>query len=96
MFLYFIALIIQAMIERTVRHSMEQDTIEAIPIYPEHRLAYHPTTAKIIEHFDDVSVSRLMEGDTLVSEFKDSLNATQISVLALLGMKEQEFWQRVQ
>lgn len=95
MFLYFVALIIQALIERTVRHSMEQNTIEAIPIYPEHRLAYHPTTAKIVDRFDDVSVSRLMEGERLINEFKDSLNSTQLSVLSLLGMSEKEYWQRV-
>lgn len=95
MFLYFVALIIQALIERTVRHSMEENTIEAIPIYPEHRLAYQPTTAKIIDRFQDVSVCRLMNGEKMVNEFRDPLNHTQLSVLTLLGMSEQEYWQRV-
>lgn len=95
MFLYFVALIIQALIERAVRHSMEKNTIDAIPIYPEHRLAYHPTTAKIVDRFQDVSVCRLMEATRMVNEFHDPLNPTQLSVLALLGMSEQEYWQRV-
>ena len=95
MFLYFVALIIQAMIERTVRHSMEKNTIDAIPIYPEHRLAYHPTTAKIVDRFQDVSVCRLMDAKGIVNEFRDPLNPTQLSVLELLGMSEQEYWQRV-
>ena len=95
MFLYFVALIIQAMIERTVRHSMEKNTIDAIPIYPEHRLAYHPTTAKIVDRFQDVSVCRLMDEKGIVNEFRDPLNPTQLSVLELLGMSEQEYWQRV-
>ena len=95
MFLYFVALIIQAMIERTVRQSMEKNTIDAIPIYPEHRLAYHPTTAKIVDRFQDVSVCRLMDAKGVVNEFPDPLNPTQLSVLELLGMSEQEYWQRV-
>ena len=95
MFLYFVALIIHAMIERTVRHSMEKNTIDAIPIYPEHRLAYHPTTAKIVDRFQDVSVCRLMDAKGIVNEFQDPLNPTQLSVLELLGMSEQEYWQRV-
>ena len=53
-------------------------------------------TAKIIDRFDGVSVCRLMDGETLVNEIKDSLNPTQLSVLTLLGMSEQEYWQRVQ
>lgn len=95
MFLYFVALIIQAMIERTVRQSMEKNTIDAIPIYPEHRLAYHPTRAKIIDRFHDVSVCRLMDAKKGVNELQDQMNPTQLSVLELLGMIEQEYWQRV-
>jgi transposase len=95
MFLYFVALIIQALIERAVRHSMEENTIEAIPIYPEHRLAYHPTTAKIVDRFQEVSVCRLMEGKKMVNEFHDPLDPTQLSVLTLLGMSEKEYWQHV-
>jgi len=36
---FFIALMIQSLIQRTVRHSMSDNLIEVIPIYPEHRLA---------------------------------------------------------
>jgi len=95
MFLFFIALILQALIEREVRHAMSDNTIEAIPIYPEHRLAYHPTTAKIFDRFHDVSVCRLMKGDTLVNEFRDELNAVQLSVLELLGMSTADYWRCV-
>lgn len=95
MFLFFIALIIQAVIEREVRRNMNDNTIEAIPVYPEHRLAYHPTTAKIFDRFHDVSVCRLMEGEKLLSEFRDELNEVQLSVLKLLGMNAADYWHRV-
>lgn len=96
MFLYFIALIVQAVIERDVRLSMMDKTIEAIPIYPEHRLAYHPTTAKIFDRFQEVSLYRLTDGATLLNEFRDELNPIQREVLGLLGMSEADYWRDVQ
>jgi len=95
MFLYFIALIVQAVIERDVRLCMRENTIEAIPIYPEHRLAYHPTTAKIFDRFQDISLYRLMDGAKLLNEFHDELNPIQLEVLRLLGMSEADYWRGV-
>ncbi len=95
MFLFFIALIVQAVIEREVRRSMSDNTIEAIPVYPEHRLAYHPTTAKIFDRFHDVSVCRLMDGEKLINEFRDELNDVQLSVLELLGMNATDYWRSI-
>ncbi len=59
MFLFFIALMIQAIIEREVRLKMEEKNIPALPVYPEHRIAYHPTTAKIFDRFDGLSLYKL-------------------------------------
>ncbi len=85
MFLFFMALVIQAVIEREVRNSMRAKEIDAIAVYPEHRLAYHPTTAKIIERFHDTSVYRVMRGDEVETEYRDDLSAVQTEVLELLG-----------
>ncbi len=92
MFLFFMALIIQAAIEREVRNSMKAKEIDAIAVYPEHRLAYHPTTAKIIERFHDTSVYRVMRGAEVEMEYRDDLSAVQTEVLELLGMTEQDYW----
>jgi transposase len=51
MFLFFIALMLQALVERAVRHKMKDNKIIALPIYPEQRIAYHPTTSKIFDGF---------------------------------------------
>lgn len=95
MFLFFLALIIQAVIEREVRQSMSDNAIDAIPIYPEHRLAYHPTTAKIFDRFHDTSLYRVHQGQVLVKEYRDELTPVQQSVLALLGMTEDDYWRRL-
>lgn len=95
MFVFFMALILQAVIEREVRLSMEDASIEAIPVYPEHRLAYHPTTAKIFDRFQDVSLYRIMHGGKLLKQYQDELTSTQLEVLALLGMSEHEYWKNL-
>ena len=92
MFLFFMALILQAVIEREVRQRMSEKAIEAIPIYPEHRLAYHPTTAKIFERFQDTSLYQVIQGQTVVKEYRDDLTPVQHSVLALLAMSEEQYW----
>lgn len=95
MFLFFLALIIQAVIEREVRQSMSDNAIDAIPIYPEHRLAYHPTTAKIFDRFHDTSLYRVYQEQMLVKEYRDELTPVQQSVLGLLGMTEKDYWRRL-
>ncbi len=95
MFLFFLALIIQAVIEREVRQRMSEKAIDAIPIYPEHRLAYHPTTAKIFERFQDTSLYQVIQGQAVVKEYRDALTPVQQSVLALLGMSEEDYWSRL-
>jgi len=92
MCLFFMALIIQAVIEREVRLKMKSEDIDAIPIYPEHRRACHPTTTKIFDRFYDTSIYKLVEGNRTVKMFKDDLSAVQTQVLGLLGMTEESYW----
>jgi len=41
------ALVLQSVLEREVRKTMSEETIDLKPVYPEHRLSAHPTTARI-------------------------------------------------
>ncbi|MCP4485004.1 MAG: IS1634 family transposase [Flavobacteriaceae bacterium] len=92
MFLFFLALILQSVIEREIREQMKKKSIDALPIYPEHRLAYHPTTAKVIDTFEGVSVYFLENGGKRLKEFRDSLSDTQRQILNLLDIPESIFW----
>ncbi len=94
MFVFFMALMLQAVIEREVRKSMKHDQIDSIPVYPEHRLAEHPTTAKIFDRFHDLSLYRLSDGARLIKQYQDELSTTHKKVLALLGMNEQQYWEK--
>ena len=92
MLLFFLALILQAVIEREVRKQMNASKIKALSIYPEHRLAYHPTTAKIFDRFHDISTYQIKTKDRVVEEYRDELTDLQKEILTLLGMTEQDYW----
>ena len=78
--------------EREVRQQMKSKGIEALPLYPEHRLSYHPTTAKIFDQFQDTTVSYLMVDDRLTKEYRDNLGPIQRQILALLKITETDYW----
>ncbi len=96
MLLFFLALILQAVIERQVRRQMKASDIDALSIYPEHRLAYHPTTAKIFERFQDISNYMIVEGEQVIKVYRDQLTDLQKEILGLLGMTEKDYWLKVE
>ena len=92
MFLFFMALIIQGVIERKVRLAMKEQSIKSLPIYPEYRKAFYPTTSKIFYNFDGISSYKIIESGKVIKEFKDSLSSTQKIILDLLDMDENQYW----
>ena len=94
MFAFFIALMIQALIERQVRSQMADRNIPAIALYPEDRDASHPTTAKIMGIFEDVSTYTLSSSSKEVTEYRDDLTAVQQMILDFLGIPERVYWAR--
>jgi transposase len=93
MFAFFIALMIQALIEREVRQKMKRNEIPSLALYPEDREAMHPTTSKIMGIFADVSTYKLMQQGKGIEEFRDDLTDTQKTILRLLDIPETQFWQ---
>jgi transposase len=96
MFAFFIALTIQALIERQVRHQMADREIPAIALYPEDRDASHPTTAKLMGIFSEVSTYKLFSSSDETKEFRDDLTEVQQTVLDLLNIPENSYWNRKQ
>lgn len=92
LFLFYLALILQAVIEREVRQQMDSKKIEALPLYAEHRLSYHPTTAKIFDQFQDVTVSYLTVNGQLTREYRDTLDPIRLQILMLLKITESDYW----
>ena len=94
MFAFFIALMIQALIERQVRNQMADRKIPAIALYPEDHDASHPTTAKIMGIFADVSTYTLSSSSKEVTEYPDDLTAVQKMILDFLGIPQTVYWTR--
>ena len=92
MFLFFLSLMIQAIIEREVRLRMKEQGIKTLPIYPEFRDAYHPTTSKILYTFENISSYQVRLGREMTKEFRDSLTETQQKILDLLGISLNYYW----
>jgi hypothetical protein len=83
---------IQALIERQVRNQMADRNIPAIALYPEDRDASHPTTAKIMGIFADISTYRLTPSTRNIKDFRDDLTKVQRTILKLLNISEDTYW----
>jgi transposase len=79
---YFVAVLLSALIERQVRIGMLARDIPKLPILPEGRPTETPTTPRILENFNDVSWYEFQEGERSVS-FPIELNDTQKTLLDL-------------
>jgi transposase len=88
--IYFFALVVQTLLERQLRLAMEQQKIEALPLYPEGRDCKAPTTHRVIDVFEPIQRHELKQGaqrQVLVTE----LSKVHRSVLKLLRMKPESY-----
>ncbi len=93
MLAFFIALMIQALLEREVRQKMKERQIKALKIYPEERQARAPTACRVLNIFDGISTYQITENSRVVEEYKDNLNDTQEIILEFLNIKQSQYWQ---
>jgi hypothetical protein len=89
--LYFLALLVQALIERELRLAMKRERIAELPLYPEQRQCARPTTEQILRLFSLAERHKLLRGGRTVQVFHTELTNLQRQVLKLLGVSEQTF-----
>ena len=92
MFLFFISLMVQALLERRVRQQIKQKKMLPLKLYPEDRDAPHPTTSQILKTFNGLSSYIVTQNDRPIEHYRDELNVTHRTVLKLLDMDENTFW----
>jgi len=90
-FLYFLALLVQALIEREIRDAMKLDGIEELPLYPEERLCKRPTMEQILRLFSIMERHMLIQGGEVVQLFQAKFTELQIEVLRLLGVPKSAY-----
>jgi transposase len=81
----YLAMTVDALIERTLRQAMTRLGIESLPILPEGRPTKTPTTARLLEMFTDVAWYEFERGGETVT-FPIQLSALQKQLLRLLDM----------
>ena len=81
----FLAMTLDALIERTVRRGMQEHGITELHILPEGRPSRTPTTARILEMFSGVSWYEFERGGETVT-FPIQLSRLQKDLLHLLGL----------
>jgi transposase len=83
---YFVVLLVEALLERELRRAMERAGIEGLPLYPERRACRRPTARKMIDLFEDVQRHTLTSVREPPVVFATELTPLQRKVLRLLGM----------
>ena len=89
--LYFLALLVQALIERELRLAMQRERIKELPIYPEQRLCKRPTTEQILRLFSLAQRHTLLRDDKTIQSFTPQLTDIQLQTLTLLGVPVKAF-----
>ena len=84
--LYFLALLVQSLIERELRQGMQAANIEQLPLYPEARACRRPTTEHILRLFSLAERVSVLANGQVVRVFPPELTELQRQVLQLLGV----------
>jgi transposase len=84
---YFLALLVESLLERELRRAMDRQGIEGLPLYPEGRACRRPTARKVIDLFEDVQRHELSAGRRPAVVFTTKLSRLQRRILRLLNMR---------
>jgi transposase len=84
---YFLALLVESLLERELRRAMEREGMASVPLYPEGRACRRPTARKVIDLFEDVQRHELSAGRRPAVVFTTKLSRLQRRILRLLKMK---------
>lgn len=90
-FLYFLALLVQALIERELRLGMKRERIAELPLYPEQRLCRKPCTEQILRLFSLAEGQVLRQKGRMIQTFDPELTDLQRQILRLLGVSTQAY-----
>ncbi len=82
---YFLALLLEALLERELRQAMQRKEIDSLPLYPEGRACRRPTTRRVLDLFEPIQRHALTRGKRPAEVLVTDLPHIQRRVLNLLG-----------
>jgi transposase len=89
--LYFLGLLVQALIERELRTAMRRARLVQLPLYPEERRCKRPTTEQVLRLFSHAERHILLRHGRPLHVFHPELTDLQKQVLSLLGVPLRAF-----
>ncbi len=93
-FVYFLAMLVQALIERELRLAMQREKIEALALYPEERTIQRPTAEQIMRLFSLTQRHILEHEGQTVRIFEPQMTDLQNQILKLLGVPRSAYTSR--
>jgi transposase len=88
---YFLALLVEALLERELRQAMQAKGIEALPLYPEGRACRWPTARRVIDLFESVQRHTLTHRQRPAEVMVTELTRLQRRLLILLGLSTKDY-----
>lgn len=87
-FLYFVALMIVALMERNIRRNMTISSIEQLPILPQSMNTKRPTWNNVRYFFRNVHLSSILQIDAVIQETVKGLTELHDNILKLLEVPQ--------
>jgi transposase len=84
--LYFLALMVQAVIKRELRLAMKRQQIDQLPLYPEARACKRPTTEQVLRLFSLAERITVLSDGQPLKVFNPEPTPLQQQLLDLLGI----------
>ena len=91
LFLYYVAMLIQSLIEREARLSMKREKVKSVPIYHESRECRFPTADRLLHCFDGVQIHHLSNRKNETHTFQPQLSPLQKQMLDLMGVNPSDY-----
>ena len=88
---YFLALLVEALLERQLRRAMQRHAIEALPLYPEGRACRWPTARRVMDLFESVQRHTLVHRQRPAEVLVTDLTRLQRKLLRLLGLPANDY-----
>jgi transposase len=84
--LYYVGLLVRALIEREIRRNMKAADVASLPLYPEDRNCPAPSAERILAIFSNLERHELVNERDTIQVFEPQLSKLQRRVLELLGL----------
>ena len=93
LFVYFLALLVESLIEREIRNGMKKEERKSIRICPEFRSCESPTTDRVLGDFSMVQMNWIEADGKMVKKFLPKLTQRQEDLLRLAGAPSDSYQQ---